>query len=86
MQRMAYVVMPDGLNWKVKCNGVDYPHYATRDEAVGAAVQAGYEAGRLGYDALVLIQDSEGRVQVEWSYGQEPRDLASDWRRRRQAG
>jgi hypothetical protein len=86
MQRMAYVVMPDGLNWKVKCNGVDYPHYATRDEAVGAAVQAGYEAGKLGYDALVLIQDSEGRVQVEWNYGHEPRDLASDWRRRRQAG
>lgn len=82
MQRMAYVVMPDGLNWKVKCNGVDYPHYSTQDEAVGAAVQAAYEAGKLGYDALVLIQDSEGRVQVEWTYGYAPKDLAADWRRR----
>lgn len=85
MQRMAYVVMPDGLCWKVKCNGVDYPHYVTRDEAVGAAVQAAYEAGRLGYDALVLIHDSEGRVQVEWVYGYQPKDLRGDWRRR-QAG
>lgn len=82
MQRMAYVVMPDELYWKVKCNGVDYPHYATRDEAVGAAVQAAYEAGRLGYDALVLIQDAEGRVQVEWVYGSEPKDLSAGWRRR----
>ncbi|MEP9389013.1 DUF2188 domain-containing protein [Mesorhizobium sp. KR9-304] len=82
MERMAYVVMPDGTGWKVKCNGVDYPYYSTRDEAVGAAVQAAYEAGRLGYDALVLIQDSEGRVQVEWTYGQAPRDLAADWKRR----
>ena len=81
MQRMAYVVMPDGPNWKVKCNGVDYPYYSTRDEAVGAAVQAGYEAGKLGYDALVLIQDSEGRVQIEWTYGQQPRNLAAGWRR-----
>lgn len=81
MQRMAYVVMPDGPNWKVKCNGVDYPYYSTRDEAVGAAVQAAFEAGKLGYDALVLIQDSEGRVQVEWTYGQEPRDLAAGRRR-----
>jgi hypothetical protein len=83
MQRMAYVVMPDGPNWKVKCNGVDYPYYSTRDEAVGAAVQAGYEAGKLGYDALVLIQDSEGRVQIEWTYGQQPRNLAAGWTRRR---
>jgi hypothetical protein len=82
MQRMAYVVMPDGPNWKVKCNGVDYPYYATRDEAVGAAVQAAFEAGKLGYDALVLIQDSEGRVQVEWTYGQQPKNLAGGWGRR----
>ena len=41
-----------------------------------------YEAGKLGYDALVLVQDSEGRVQVEWTYGQEPRDLAAEWKRR----
>ena len=81
MQRMAYVVMPDGPNWKVKCNGVDYPYYSTRDEAVGAAVQAAYEAGKLGYDALVLIQDSEGRVQIEWTYGQQPRNLAAGWHR-----
>jgi hypothetical protein len=82
MQRMAYVVMPDGTGWKVKCNGVDYPYYATQNEAVGAAVYAAFEAGKLGYDALVLIQDAEGRVQVEWTYGQEPRDLAAEWKRR----
>lgn len=82
MQRMAYVVMPDGPNWKVNCNGVDYPNYATRDESVGAAVQAAFEAGRLGYDALVMIQDSEGRVQVEWVYGREPRNVADEgWQR-----
>ena len=82
MERMAYVVMTDSAGWKVKCNGVDYPYYSTRDEAVGAAVQAAYEAGRLGYDALVLIQDPEGRVQIEWTYGHEPKDLAADWKRR----
>jgi len=81
MQLMAYVVMPDGTNWKVKCNGVDYPHYTTRDEAMGAAVQAAYDAGNLGYDALVLIQDGEGRDLVEWSYGREPRNVASTSRR-----
>jgi uncharacterized protein (DUF2141 family) len=79
---MAYVVMPDGTGWKVKCNGVDYPYYVTRDEAVGAAVHAAFEAGKLGYYALVLVQDSEGRVQVEWNYGQEPRNLSAEWNRR----
>lgn len=82
MQRMAYVVMPDGADWKVKCNGVDYPHYSTQSEAVGAAVHAAFEAGKLGYDALVLVQDSEGRVQVEWTYGHEPKNLAAGLRRR----
>ena len=48
MERMAYVVMTDSAGWKVKCNGVDYPYYSTRDEAVGAAVHAAYESGRLG--------------------------------------
>jgi hypothetical protein len=83
MQLMAYVVMPNGSNWKVKCNGVDYPHYSTRDEAMGAAVQAAYDAGNLGYDALVLIQDAEGRDWVEWSYGREPRNLLSGSRGKR---
>ena len=50
--------------------------------ASSAACTAAYEAGRLGYDALVLIQDSEGRVQIEWTYGHEPKDLAADWKRR----
>lgn len=81
MQLMAYVVMPDETSWKVKCNGVDYPNYSTRDEAMGAAVQAAYEAGSLGYDALVLIQDGEGRDLVEWSYGREPRDVSAGSRR-----
>lgn len=85
MQRMTYMVMPDQSNWKVNCNGVDYPHYSTQDEAVGAAVHAAYEAGRLGYAALVLIQDGEGRPQVEWTYGREPRGLAMGWMHR-QAG
>ena len=81
MQRMAYVVMPDGASWKVKCNGVDYPYYDSQAEAVGAVVEAAFAAGKLGYDALVLIQDSEGRVQVEWTYGDEPRNPAAAWKR-----
>jgi hypothetical protein len=80
---MAYVVLPNDQNWKVKCNGVDYPYYATRDEAIGAAVQAAYEAGRLGYDAFVFIEDAEGRTQVEWTYGSEPRNLLAESTTRR---
>jgi hypothetical protein len=82
MQRTVYVVMPDGAEWKIQCNGVDYPHYQTQHEATGAAVHAAFAAGKMGFDAHVLIQDSEGRVQVEWAYGDEPRSPAPGWRRR----
>lgn len=83
MQRMAYVVLPNDQNWKVKCNGVDYPYYASRDEAIGAAVQAAYEAGKLGYEAFVLIEDADGKTQVEWTFGSEPKNLAAEWKSRR---
>ena len=81
MSRAVYVVLPDGSDWKIQCNGVDYPHYQTKDEALGAAVHAAIAAGKAGFETHVLVKDSEGRLQVEWNYGEEPRDPAAAWKR-----
>jgi hypothetical protein len=73
MSRAEYLVLQDGLQWKVRLNGEDCA-FETQSDAMTAAIDAANAAGRAGLDAQVLVQGHSGHWRSEWTYG---RDLYS---------
>jgi hypothetical protein len=69
MAHTLYIVFRDRGQWNVKSNGVHYGPYATRRDAIRAAVDSAHEAGRNGLGGQVLLED---QCSVEWTYGKDP--------------
>jgi hypothetical protein len=69
MAQTPYIVFRDQGQWKIKSNGMHYGPYATQKEAIRAAVDAAYEAGRNGLNGQVVLQD---QLSIEWTYGTDP--------------
>ena len=69
MTHTPYVVFREQRQWHVKSNGVHYGPYPTQRDAIRAAVDAAYEAGRKGLNGQVLLQD---QFRTEWTYGKDP--------------
>ena len=69
MAHTPYIVFRDQGQWHVKSNGVHYGPFPTQRDAIRAAVDAAYEAGRKGLNGQVLLQD---QFRTEWTYGEDP--------------
>lgn len=69
MAHTPYIVFREQGQWAIKSNGTHYGPYATQREAVRAAVDAAYKAGKKGHHAQVLLED---QFRVEWTYGKDP--------------
>ena len=69
MTHTPYVVFREQRQWHVKSNGVHYGPFPTQRDAIRAAVDAAYEAGRKGLNGQVLLQD---QFRTEWTYGEDP--------------
>jgi hypothetical protein len=69
MAHAQYIVVRHQGQWKISLAGTHYGPYTTQKDAICAAVEAAYEAGRMGLDGQVLIQD---RFRKEWTYGRDP--------------
>jgi hypothetical protein len=69
MAHTPYIVFRDQGQWKIKSNGMHYGPYATQKDAIRAAVDAAYQAGRKGLNGQVLLQD---QFRTEWTYGKDP--------------
>lgn len=72
MARAQYfVVLHDG-KWTVSHEKRHYGSYGTQGEAIRAAVDSAHTDGSTGHDAQVLVQDTDGTVRTEWTYGHDP--------------
>jgi hypothetical protein len=69
MADTQYIVVRDQGQWKISLNGARYGPYATQRDAIRAAVDAAHEAGRIGLNGQVLLQD---QFSTEWTYGKDP--------------
>ena len=69
MAHAQYIVVRDHGQWKISLNGAHYGPYATQRDAIRAAVDAAYEAGRKGLYGQVLLRD---QLTSEWTYGKDP--------------
>ena len=69
MTHTPFVVFREQGQGAIKSNGVHFGPFATQRDAVRAAVDAAYEAGKKGLNGQVLIED---QFRVEWTYGKDP--------------
>ena len=71
MALVRYFVSPNGSQWKVRHNGIDYP-YRTQEAAVNAARTAAEQSHANGWNAQVHVQRPDGRFRTEYTYGNDP--------------
>jgi hypothetical protein len=69
MAHTPYIVFREQGQWAIKSDGVHFGPFATQRDAIRAAVDAAYEAGKEGRNGQVLIED---QFRVEWTYGKDP--------------
>ena len=72
MARHQYYVVKHENEWKIKYNGTHYGPYDTQRVAIRYAVDAAHKAGEKGDDAQVLVQGSDNKFRIEWTYGNDP--------------
>ncbi|MGJ0513110.1 DUF2188 domain-containing protein [Methylocystis sp.] len=72
MSRAQYFVVLHEGQWKITFNGKHYGPYNSQKDAIRASVDAAHKAGKLGDDAQVLIQGTNGLFRTEWTYGHDP--------------
>jgi hypothetical protein len=53
-----------------------YGPYPTQRDAIRAAVDAAFEAGKKGLNGQVLLED---HLSVEWTYGKDPYPTQSSY-------
>src|SRR5262245_16206808 len=76
MLRPQFFVVFRDRQWKIRHDGIHYGPYATKRDAILAAIEAANKAGGFGHEPRVLVEGSLiGRVQTEWTYGQDPYPL-----------
>jgi hypothetical protein len=73
MARDVFTVVLLEQQWMVRFRGRHSQRYATQGEAITAAVEAAYKAGKANADgAQVRVQDSNNAFRTEWTYGIDP--------------
>jgi hypothetical protein len=68
MTHTPYIVFREQGQWAIKSNGMHYGPFATKRDAIRAAVDAAYEVGEKGLNGRVLPED---QFSVEWTYGKD---------------
>ena len=74
MPRTRYVVGPLGsAKWKITVGKQEHGPYASREEALAAAIDAAHkEARRHKEGTQVLSRRADGKLRLEWTSGQDP--------------
>ena len=67
MAEHHYLVARTDSQWKVSYHGTDQGPFATKDEAVEAAIAAAQAEHDEGADVEVLVQDIESNFHMAWT-------------------
>jgi hypothetical protein len=74
--RDQYFVVLHEDRWKIKHNGTYMGAYETQREAMVEARTLAKKSHDTGRRSQVLVQGIDLQFQTEWSYGEDPRDVA----------
>jgi hypothetical protein len=73
MHRPRYIVLSQDGEWKILRGGRRYSDaYATKTEAVFAAIEIAEKDGHAGQETEVLVRHEDGRFLIEWMFGHNP--------------
>ncbi|MBO0757643.1 MAG: hypothetical protein J2P54_17465 [Bradyrhizobiaceae bacterium] len=75
MLHFRYVVVGQGDRWTIIQGRRRFSEYASKSQAMYAAIEFAEKDGDAGRDAQVLVRHEDGRFMTEWIFGQ---DLHSD--------
>jgi Uncharacterized protein conserved in bacteria (DUF2188) len=70
MHRPRYIVLSQDGEWKIlrggrRCSDA----YATKTDALFAAIEIAEKDGHAGHEAEVLVRHEDGRFLIEWMFG-----------------
>jgi len=68
MVSRTYFVSSAGGAWEFSLHKERFGPFRTRAEAMGKAVAAASEAGRLSRHSRVMAVDESGRIYTAWTY------------------
>ena len=71
-QRAHYYVVLFQDRWHITLDGTRHGPYSTQRAAIDAAVGCAHQSHKAGYDAQVLVQGTDNKFRVEWTYGRDP--------------
>ena len=70
MHRPRYIVLSQDGEWRILRRGRRYSDaYATKTEAVVAAIGIAEKDGHAGQEAEVLVRHEDGRFLIAWMFG-----------------
>jgi hypothetical protein len=80
MSRPRYIVVCQDAEWRIMRKGRRQDGaYATKSEAVHAAIAIAERAGHAGEDAEVLVRHEDGRFMIEWMFGHDLHAAEADF-------
>lgn len=75
MARTRYIIIFERGKWKISVDGRDFGLFPTQRIAIRVAVDAAHQAGQEGQDVQVVVQETDHKFRVEWTYGHDPYPL-----------
>lgn len=74
MHRPRYIVLSQDGEWRILRRGRRYCEaYATKTEAVIAAIEVAEKDGHAGQEAEVMVRHEDGRFLIAWMFGHDLR-------------
>jgi hypothetical protein len=71
LHRPKYVVLSSGSAWRIRSASRRCAEtYASKRQALCAAIEFAEADGRQGHRAEVLVRHEDERIILEWTYGQ----------------
>ena len=67
-----YIVLEHDGQWKLNINNRYFGPFDTREDGVREAIHAAEKAGKLGYDAQVMVMNGTTSFETVWHYGKDP--------------
>jgi hypothetical protein len=70
MHRPRYIVLSQDGEWRILRHGRRYREaYATKTEAIVAAIEVAEKDGHAGEEAEVMVRHEDGRFLIAWMFG-----------------
>jgi hypothetical protein len=71
MASEQYFIILENNEWKISFKDKNYGPYASRQDAIDAAIDAAYAMGEIGIEVQVLSRVADNSLKTEWTNGKD---------------